>query len=697
MSSYIIFAFESESSEVIRRACQIVHQSIPSDFIVTIGISEEHDYVSKNVKSFPKEYNRAQIFNALIAELPDNSTIYVCQGLVLPNFVQQGASRLDGLQEKSFVTVPPRLPIIPPNFDDELILNNLVDLDFSKKHANENPSLLVLKKSLFMRIRGFDERPAFKSVLFMDLMSRLLRAGACSQELQPCYFALDLNSLLNVMAEASDSVSIAEINRRIALVASDVSIYRNLTSWSAPKIARRPLVSVAIATRNRGEYLRDSLYSIQNQTFEDWEVVLVDDGSDDDTQAVVESFNDPRIKYIYQEPTGISRARNLAAENSRGFYTAVHDDDDIMLPWRLETSISSITANAQATYGSWVNFQNTSGDMVLHITKNDFSKDLIAYSGQAPGHATWLLPTAVIRTLRYDETLTSSVDHNLAVRSLMSGLTWKHTEKVLFIRRIHETQVSVTDSRRQRSAAILTKYASNFPLTAKAHHASVERGKALKFPKPVNSNNLFEIFGLYLPDHLVKRNLKISGLVGKKVLGLDIHDKFTHIIAEQDLITDKSTLEFGGASDLDWSDMVRVRESGFVGCDFTFEKRPEVTHDYDISPSIESSNVDISSRIAQVLNQVKKLSPSGVILSIRMEVDNPEEVCKIDGVILARHLTINYEPHLRDSRILLGFSNKKYAFNYLDKLDSEANDALVITSGSVDLDIVWKELLGENR
>ena len=89
-----------------------------------------------------------------------------------------------------------------------------------------------------------------------------------------------------------------------------------------------PLASVIIPAYNQATFLPCALRSILSQTFTDWETIIIDDGSTDDTAAVAASFIDPRIRYIYQKNQGLSAARNRGIRAARGIYLTFLDADD---------------------------------------------------------------------------------------------------------------------------------------------------------------------------------------------------------------------------------------------------------------------------------------------------------------------------------------------------------------------------------
>jgi glycosyltransferase involved in cell wall biosynthesis len=95
----------------------------------------------------------------------------------------------------------------------------------------------------------------------------------------------------------------------------------------------KPKVSINMATYNRGQYLSEAIDSVLNQDFTDWELIIVDDGSTDNTQEVILPYlRDERIKYFKNEKNlGICLTRNRALEKSAGEYIAVLDSDDVWL------------------------------------------------------------------------------------------------------------------------------------------------------------------------------------------------------------------------------------------------------------------------------------------------------------------------------------------------------------------------------
>lgn len=107
-----------------------------------------------------------------------------------------------------------------------------------------------------------------------------------------------------------------------------------------------PIVSVLIPVYNPGEALLPAIRSIFAQTLQDWELILVDDGSTDGTRARLDQLDDPRVRVLPHGPNrGVGYRRNQLVEAARGRYLATMDSDDVMLPTRLERQVAAFEAD----------------------------------------------------------------------------------------------------------------------------------------------------------------------------------------------------------------------------------------------------------------------------------------------------------------------------------------------------------------
>jgi glycosyltransferase involved in cell wall biosynthesis len=109
-----------------------------------------------------------------------------------------------------------------------------------------------------------------------------------------------------------------------------------------------PEVTVVIPTYNRAQFVADAIQSVLDQTFQDFELIVVDDGSTDATADVVGRFSDSRLRYVYQSNQERSAARNHGIRLAAGEYVAFLDSDDMWLPTKLEKQVHAMTTEPQA-------------------------------------------------------------------------------------------------------------------------------------------------------------------------------------------------------------------------------------------------------------------------------------------------------------------------------------------------------------
>src|ERR1700722_365222 len=106
-----------------------------------------------------------------------------------------------------------------------------------------------------------------------------------------------------------------------------------------------PRVTVLMPAYNAGKYIGEAIRSVLDQSFRDFELLIVNDGSTDNTKTVVSSFADNRIRVLEQSYKGISVALNAGLLVAKGYYIARFDADDICFPQRLSKQVNFLDAN----------------------------------------------------------------------------------------------------------------------------------------------------------------------------------------------------------------------------------------------------------------------------------------------------------------------------------------------------------------
>lgn len=144
-----------------------------------------------------------------------------------------------------------------------------------------------------------------------------------------------------------------------------------------------PKFSVIIPSYNRCTYLKATLESVWQQTFDDYEVIVVDDGSTDETASYLSQIND-RVIVLRQTNLGPGAARNKGAENARGEYLAFLDSDDLWFPWTLATVAELIDEHDRPALvaASLLSFKDTTElDAIKHSATNSaFFPDYLSSS-----------------------------------------------------------------------------------------------------------------------------------------------------------------------------------------------------------------------------------------------------------------------------------------------------------------------------
>ena len=128
-------------------------------------------------------------------------------------------------------------------------------------------------------------------------------------------------------------------------------------------------ISVMICCYNSEQYLRETIDSVIDQTYTNWEIVIVNDGSTDCTEEIIFDYIEQGIpiSYLKQENKGFGAARNKAIELAKGDWIAIIDHDDICMPNRLESQANDIINNPEAKlfFGNSIHI-NSKGDFINH-------------------------------------------------------------------------------------------------------------------------------------------------------------------------------------------------------------------------------------------------------------------------------------------------------------------------------------------
>jgi glycosyltransferase involved in cell wall biosynthesis len=215
-----------------------------------------------------------------------------------------------------------------------------------------------------------------------------------------------------------------------------------------------PRVSVITPAYNAAPFLRETIESVRKQTVDDWEMVIVDDGSSDDTAAIIEEYaaRDARIRLLTQGNSGPSAARNRAMSAARGAWFAFLDSDDLWLPEFLAHQLAVlerypdtalVTTNAFYR-GGWLDGRTRQppSDAYPRLTlENIIENDLAVFI------MTIFRREVFERIGGLDESQWTSEDYDFWIRAAMAGFVFRVSARPLAVHRQHEGSLSFDSAR----------------------------------------------------------------------------------------------------------------------------------------------------------------------------------------------------------------------------------------------------------
>lgn len=224
---------------------------------------------------------------------------------------------------------------------------------------------------------------------------------------------------------------------------------------SRDRVPSSPIVTVALPVYNAEPYLREALDSILGQTFSDFELIAIDDGSVDASYSILKGYeaNDSRIKVRRQNNRGVSATRNEIISLARGEFIATMDADDVCLPLRFEKQVAFLRLNpGHVLVGGWSEFMSAEG-LPIGVIESPTTHPEIDQANLI-GHTSIAHPTSMIRRQAlldvdgYDDNILGAEDLDLYLRLAEIGKLANLPEIVLRYR-VHINSISATKSKQQ--------------------------------------------------------------------------------------------------------------------------------------------------------------------------------------------------------------------------------------------------------
>lgn len=240
-----------------------------------------------------------------------------------------------------------------------------------------------------------------------------------------------------------------------------------------------PKVSVIIPTYNRAEFLSTAISSVLNQTYQDFEIIVVDDSSTDNTTELINSFSDSRIKYIRHETNkGGSAARNTGIKMSSGQYIAFLDDDDEWLPEKLEKQVELLgnsSPKVGSVYTGLLTIDKACGKVLgrsIPSGKGCFIDELIENNRIGTTSTHVLRRECFEEVGLFDESLPSGQDYDMWIR-ISKKFHFEYIKEPLVKYSIHEKRISTNLEQKIKGIEIIFKrYSQLLALNRKSYSQS---------------------------------------------------------------------------------------------------------------------------------------------------------------------------------------------------------------------------------
>jgi hypothetical protein len=209
--------------------------------------------------------------------------------------------------------------------------------------------------------------------------------------------------------------------------------HKTISAFAVNKSRHRLVVSIIVPVKNRVLLLLDTLLSVRNQTYRNWELLIVDDGSNDSTLTNLQEWasKDERIRLLCRDgtPSGANRCRNLGLRASNGEYVIFLDSDDCLAPTCLAHRVCYMLNNPHvdfAVFGCHL-FRVTPNDLPLYYNCHSGRSDLVRFLlwDNPWGTTCPMWRRRSLQRLCWDETLPSLQDWDFHVRALISGLRYE--------------------------------------------------------------------------------------------------------------------------------------------------------------------------------------------------------------------------------------------------------------------------------
>lgn len=222
-------------------------------------------------------------------------------------------------------------------------------------------------------------------------------------------------------------------------------------------------VTIYITNYNYESYVRQAIESVLNQSFQDFELIIIDDGSTDNSKSIIKEYeNRDRVQIIFQQNKGLNASNNVAIQMSKGEYIVRLDADDYFEPHAIETMVKDLEADPKlALVFPDYRLVDSDGENIGEVHRHDFSKDVSLLDQPAHGACTMIRKSILEKVGGYDESFKCQDGYDIWLK-IATAYPVRNVSQVLFSYRQHSSSITRNEERLLHTRAqIKAKFVKN--------------------------------------------------------------------------------------------------------------------------------------------------------------------------------------------------------------------------------------------
>ena len=270
---------------------------------------------------------------------------------------------------------------------------------------------------------------------------------------------------------------------------------------------KEPLISVLLCTYNDEKYIYKAVKSILDQTFENFEFIIINDGSTDRTLEILKQFDDKRIILIDKPNTGLTDSLNLGVSKAKSNWIARMDGDDISIKTRFEEQIKYI-ADDVAVIGTQCKYIDDDGNVIgkvsLPLIHDEIIKNGISFKTMFMHPSVLINKVLLLKSDVYDECINFAEDLDLWLKLSHYGKLI-NLDSVLLEYRMHQNKISITKRKEQLLNAIIAIFKNKNKI-----YTNISKKDYFIFRNVIENNYIFKLIVILSQKSIGKKGFVLK-------------------------------------------------------------------------------------------------------------------------------------------------------------------------------------------